>query len=67
MLKQNISQRPSIKINQKINSNIINSIKILQMSSNELFEYTQKEIEKNPFLISNKYKSYINTDINIDN
>ena len=46
MLKQNISQRPSLKINQKINSNIINSIKILQMSSNELFEYTQKEIEK---------------------
>ncbi|MFP6779136.1 MAG: RNA polymerase factor sigma-54 [Alphaproteobacteria bacterium] len=67
MLKQNISQRPSIKINQKINSNIINSIKILQMSSNELTEYTQKEIEKNPFLISNKKKSYNDTDINIDN
>ena len=67
MLKQNISQRPSIKINQKINSNIINSIKILQMSSNELTEYTQKEIEKNPFLISNKKKSYNDIDINIDN
>ena len=67
MLKQNISQRPSLKINQKINSNIINSIKILQMSSNELVEYTQKEIEKNPFLISNKKSSYNDSEINIDN
>jgi len=67
MLKQNISQRPSLKINQKINSNIINSIKILQMSSNELTEYTQKEIEKNPFLISNKSNSYNDRAIEIDN
>ena len=66
MLKQNISQRPSLKINQKINSNIINSIKILQMSSNELFEYTQKEIEKNPFLISNKNNLYNDRVIDID-
>ena len=66
MLKQNISQRPSLKINQKINSNIINSIKILQMSSNELLEYTQKEIEKNPFLISNKNNLYNDRVIDID-
>lgn len=66
MLKQNISQRPSLKINQKINSNIINSIKILQMSSNELFEYTQKEIEKNPFLISNTNNFYNDRVIEID-
>ncbi len=66
MLKQNISQRPSLKINQKINSNIINSIKILQMSSNELVEYTQKEIEKNPFLIANKNNSYNYREVDID-
>ena len=67
MLKQNITQRPSLKINQRINFNIINSIKILQMSSNELAEYTQKEIEKNPFLISNKKNLYNDSTIDIDN
>ena len=54
MLKQNISQIPNLKINQKINPTQINSIKILQMSANELEDYTRSEIEKNPFLISSK-------------
>ena len=54
MLKQNISQIPNLKINQKINPSQINSIKILQMSAIELEDYTRSEIEKNPFLISSK-------------
>jgi RNA polymerase sigma-54 factor len=54
MLKQSVSQKPNIKINQKINSNIINAIKILQMSFNEIEGFTKKEIEKNPFLLSSK-------------
>ena len=36
MLKQIFSQKPKITINQKINSNTINAIKVLQMSSNEV-------------------------------
>ena len=66
MLKQNISQIPNLKINQKINSTQINSIKILQMSAIELENYTRSEIEKNPFLISSKKYNEIN-DNNIDN
>ena len=67
MLKQTFSQKPNIKINQKINNNIINAIKILQMSSNEIDEFTKNEIEKNPFLLSSK-KSYIsNENTNIEN
>ena len=49
MLKQNISQIPNLKINQKINSTQINSIKILQMSAIELENYTRSEIEKTLF------------------
>ena len=54
MLKQTFSQKPKIKINQKINSNIINAIKVLQMSSNEIDNFIRKEIEKNPFLLTSK-------------
>ena len=64
MLKQTFSQKPNIKINHKINSNIINSIKILQMSSNEIDAFTKKEIEKNPFLLSSK--SFFGTNENSD-
>ena len=67
MLKQNISQIPSLKINQKINSTQINSIKILQMSAIELEDYTRSEIEKNPFLISSKKYNETNDNNNIDN
>jgi len=65
MLKQTFSQKLNIKINQKINSNIINAIKILQMSSNEIDEFTKNEIEKNPFLLplKNSYASNENTNI----
>ena len=66
MLKQDISQIPNLKINQKINSTQINSIKILQMSAIELEDYTRLEIEKNPFLISSKKYNETN-DNNIDN
>lgn len=65
MLKQIFSQKPNIKINQKINSNIINSIKILQMSFNEIEDFTQKEIENNPFLLSSK--PFYETNQNINN
>ena len=67
MLKQNFYQKPKITINQKINSNIINAINILQMSSNEIDNFIRQEIEKNPFLLSSKssYKSI--KDPNIDN
>ena len=67
MLKHNLSQIPSLKINQKINPTQINSIKILQMSANELEDYTRSEIEKNPFLISSKKDNETNNDNNIDN
>ena len=56
MLKQIFSQKPNIKINQKINGNIINAIKILQMSSNEIDYFIKEEIEKNPFLLHYKKK-----------
>ena len=65
MLKQIFSQKPNIKINQKINSNIINSIKILQMSFKEIEDFTQKEIENNPFLLSSK--PFYETNQNINN
>ena len=67
MLKQNISQIPNLKINQKINPSQINSIKILQMSAIELEDYTRLEIEKNPFLISSKKYNETNDNDNIDN
>jgi len=67
MLKQNISQIPNLKINQKINPTQINSIKILQMSANELEDYTRSEVEKNPFLISSKKYNETNHNNNIDN
>ena len=67
MFKQNISQIPSLKINQKINSNLINAIKILQMSANELEVYTRSEIEKNPFLISSKKYNETNINNSIEN
>ena len=68
MLKQNISQIPKLKINQKINPTQINSIKILQMSANELEDYTRSEVEKNPFLISSKkYNETSHNNNNIDN
>ena len=62
MLKQTFSQKPNIKINQKINNNIINAIKILQMSFNEIEDFTKKEIENNPFLLPSKpfYETYEN-------
>ena len=66
MFNQNISQKPNLKIHQKINSNLINSIKILQMSSHELAEYTQTEIEKNPFLIYSQPNTNINKMPDID-
>ena len=67
MFKQNISQIPSLRINQKINSNLINAIKILQMSANELEVYTRSEIEKNPFLISSKKYNETDENNNIEN
>ena len=67
MHKYNLSQKPSLKINQKINSNIITAIKILQMSANELEAYTLTEIEKNPFLISNKKYNEHYENNNIEN
>ena len=67
MLKQTFSQKPNIKINQKINSNIINAIKILQMSSNEIDTFTKNEIEKNPFLLPFKNSYVSNENTNIEN
>jgi len=67
MLKHNISQKHNIRINHRINSNIIHSIKVLQMSANEVIDYTQEEVEKNPFLISSKPYSKITQPANINN
>ena len=52
MVKQKFSLKQNIRINQKININIINAIKILQMSVSEVGEFTRKEIDKNPFLLA---------------
>ena len=67
MLKQTFNQKLSIKINQKINSNIINAIKILQMSSSEIDEFTKEEIEKNPFLLPSKNSSVPNESSILEN
>ena len=67
MLKQNILQTPRLKINQKINSSIINAIKILQMSANELEAYTKSEVEKNPFLITSHKNHEANENNNVEN
>ena len=67
MLKQTFSQKINIKNHQKINSNIINAIKILQMSSNEIDAFTKNEIEKNPFLLPSKNSYISNQNLNIEN
>ena len=67
MLKQTFSQKPNIKINQKINNNIINAIKILQMSSREINDFIIKEIEKNPFLLPSKNSYVSNQNSNLEN
>jgi len=67
MLKQTFSQKINIKNHQKINSNLINAIKILQMSSNEIDAFTKNEIEKNPFLLSSKNSYISNQNLNIEN
>jgi len=50
MLKNTLAQKPSLKLNLKINKRTINSIKVLQMSIVELTEFTKEEIDKNPLL-----------------
>jgi len=67
MLKQTFSQKINIKNHQKINSNLINAIKILQMSSNEIDAFTKNEIEKNPFLLPSKNSYISNQNLNIEN
>ena len=50
MLKKKLLQQTSIRLNNTINKNTIASFKILQMSIQELYEFSKNEIEKNPLL-----------------
>ena len=54
MIKQILRQNPKLQTKLKINNKIINSIKVLQMSQDELMDFTKKEAEKNPFIILKK-------------
>ena len=56
MVKQNLIQNPSLKTKLKINNKLIMSIKILQMSFEELQSFIKNEAEKNPFIILKKSK-----------
>ena len=47
MLKNIITHRPSLKLQFKINKNLIQSFKVLQMSLLEMHEFANKEIEIN--------------------
>ena len=50
MLKNIIAHRPNLKLQFKINKNLIQSFKVLQMSLQEMQEFANKEIEINPVL-----------------
>ena len=50
MLKKKLLQQTSIRLNNTINKNTIASFKILQMSIQELYEFSKNEIEKTPLL-----------------
>ena len=53
MLKNTITHKPNLKLQFKINKNLIQSFKILQMSVQEMHEFAKKEIEINPVLSMN--------------
>jgi len=54
MIKQILRQNPKLQTKLKINNKIINSFNILQMSHDELIDFTKSESEKNPFIILKK-------------
>tara|TARA_B100000686_G_scaffold354748_1_gene466923 strand:+ start:10782 stop:12059 length:1278 start_codon:yes stop_codon:yes gene_type:complete len=56
MVQLNLIQSPSLKTKFKINNKLIMSIKILQMSYEEIQNFIKKEAEKNPFIILKKTK-----------
>ena len=56
MPQLNLTQSLSLKTKLKINNKLIMSIKILQMSFEELQDFIKKEAEKNPFIILKKSK-----------
>ena len=58
MLKNIIAHRPNLKLQFKINKNLIQSFKVLQMSLQEMQEFANKEIEINPVLSMSSIKSY---------
>ena len=62
MVQISLTQSPSIKTKLKINNKLIMSIKMLQMSYEELQNFIKKEAEKNPFIIlkKNKYQNELN-------
>ena len=54
MIKQTLRQHPKLQTKLKINNKIITSFNILQMSYDELIDFTKNESEKNPFIILKK-------------
>ena len=63
MLKNIISQRPNLKLQFKINKNLIQSFKVLQMSLQEMQEFANKEIEINPVLSMSSIKKNNNSQL----
>ena len=56
MLKNIIAHRPNLKLQFRINKNLIQSFKVLQMSLQEIQEFANKEIEINPVLSMSSIK-----------
>ena len=61
MLKNIIAHRPNLKLQFKINKNLIQSFKVLQMSLQEMQEFANKEIEINPVLSMSSIKKNNNS------
>ena len=56
MVQLNLIPKPNLKTKLRINSKIILSIKMLQMSNEELQSFIKQEAEKNPLIILKKNK-----------
>ena len=60
MVQLNLIPKPNLNTKLRINSKVILSIKMLQMSNEELQSFIKQEAEKNPLIILKKNKLYNN-------
>ena len=65
MVQLNLIPKPNLNTKLRINSKVILSIKMLQMSNEELQSFIKQEAEKNPLIILKKNKLY-NNEVNYD-